>query len=68
MNSIEDIFDRLFDGTKEQISTLLDAGVSYTYSVKYNSFTVSSGEEEMRAHKLFDRPKCVDYFGDEYGN
>ncbi|MEG0476634.1 MAG: hypothetical protein RR572_03070 [Raoultibacter sp.] len=66
MKTIEDIFDLLLDGTKRQMDELVGCGASYQYSPGCGAFTVSLAGDEIRAHKIYDPPDCVRFFGVEH--
>lgn len=66
MKTIEDIFDALLDGTKDQIEDLAGSGAAYRYVQSCGSFAVSFGQDEIRAHKLTEPPACVRWHGPDH--
>lgn len=66
-----DIDDILYDGTKEDIESIVcpDCGkkISYRYSDTPRGFEVScKGCGYLSRSTGGPKPKCVDYFGNEY--
>lgn len=66
MMDIENIFNILLEGTKAQIGALGGSGASYRYTASCGVFAVIAGHDEIRAHKLFEPPNCVQLFGAEH--
>ncbi len=69
--SWDDIYDILYDGTKEEISKLrcpdCGGGLSFRFS-EYDggsTFTLRCGCTLSRGHKG-PKPNCAEFFGNEY--
>lgn len=66
MMTLDDIFDALFDGSRSQMEELAGSGAWYRYSEGCGAFAVGFDGDEIRAHKVFDPPKCVNAYGPEH--
>ncbi len=69
IKDINDIEEILYDGTKEDIETVIKMyEVSYEYCEKYRSFSSTSMKllETVKGYKSHYTPNCVKYFGNKY--
>lgn len=69
--TIIDIEDTLYDGTKENIESILNKyKVSYKYNEENKNLEVKSLKinQISRGYKSEKKPNCVKYFGNNYNN
>lgn len=63
---IEEIENILWDGTEEQLKSLIGKPIAFSYSPKYGAFTIYGQNERSSSHGAFYAPNCVKVFGNEH--
>lgn len=67
VETIDDMEDVLFEGSRAQISGLSSCGVSpVSYSMSGDSMTIRFGNSESHLDGIHETPNCVGFFGDSH--
>ena len=61
--TIQEVERILWEGTREEIASLLEIGVSYAFYEEDRVFYVGFGCIESIVHKVLFAPACVKHFG-----
>lgn len=64
--NFDDIYDILWNGTKNQINKLSGEDIAFQYTPSCSSFTIRVGREMSRECKVTDLPNCVKVLGNKY--
>lgn len=64
--SFDDIYDILWNGTKDQINNLSGKDIAFQYTPSCSSFTIRAGKEMFRECKVDILPNCVKVLGNKH--
>ena len=64
--SFDEIYDILWNGTKDQINSLSGRDIAFQYTPSCSSFTIRTGRDMSRECKVDILPNCVKVLGNKH--